>query len=425
MPPPFLFQIMEKNFHKTTLSNGVTVITEKMPHVRSICIGLWVPTGSRFETHEKNGISHFIEHMFFKGTRKRTALDIAVEVDSLGGEMNAFTSREQTAYYIKVLDEHVDRALEILSDIFLDSTLDAEELKRERLVILEEIRMQEDQPEDLVHDVINELIWSGQSLGFPVAGREESVAALNRDVLVEYIREMYSRKGVVVSCAGNVDHEGIVSALSERFRDFSVRPDTLVLDLPHYTAGTKVLSRDLEQVHLCLALPAVSQSDPDRFAFYVLNTLLGANMSSRLFQEVREKRGLAYSIYSYLAGYSDTGNLTIYAGANRRRIGDVLDIIRQELQKLSRTAVSKEELRRAKEYMKGGLLMSLESSSSVMSRIAKQEIYLGRYQSIDDIVHRVEQVSAEDIQRISTERLGEANLSLAAIGPVQQDELAL
>lgn len=413
----------KEQFRKTVLPNGLTVITEKMPHVRSICIGIWVPAGSRFETREVNGISHFLEHMLFKGTEKRSALDIAVEVDSLGGEMNAFTSREQTTYYIKVLDTHVHQALDILADIFLHSTLDANELDKERQVILEEIRMQEDQPEDLVHDIITELIWPDQPLGFPVAGREESVIALDREGLVDYVRRMYHREKLVVSCAGNVDHENFVAAIVGHFKDFSAREKAPVPVLPCFAAGAKVVTRDLEQVHLCLALPGVGQSDPDRFSYYILNTLLGANMSSRLFQEVREKRGLAYSVYSYLSSYRDVGNLTIYAGANRDRIREVLDVIRKELGKLSKNCITAEELRRAKEYMKGGLMLSLESSSSVMSRIAKQEISLDGYQSVDEIVRQVEAVRADRVQQIAAECFQDGRIALAAIGPVEEKEL--
>jgi len=413
----------QERFRKTVLPNGLTVITEKMPHVRSICIGIWVPAGSRFETREVNGISHFLEHMLFKGTEKRSALDIAVEVDSLGGEMNAFTSREQTTYYIKVLDTHIHQALDILADIFLHSTLDANELDKERQVILEEIRMQEDQPEDLVHDIINELIWPDQPLGFPVAGREESVIALDREGLVDYVGRMYNREKLVVSCAGNIDHENFVTAIAEHFKDFSCRKKAPVPEPPGYAAGAKVMTRDLEQVHLCLALPGISQSDPERFAFYILNTLLGANMSSRLFQEVREKRGLAYSVYSYLASYRDVGNLTIYTGANRDRIREVLDVIRHELHNLAQSPVTVEELHRAKEYMKGGLMLSLESSSSVMSRIAKQEISLDGYQSVDEIVRQVEAVTADRIQQIAAERFQDEQIALAAIGPVEEKEL--
>ncbi|NOY53849.1 MAG: insulinase family protein [Deltaproteobacteria bacterium] len=410
-------------FRKTVLPNGLTVLTEKMPHVRSVCIGIWVPTGSRFETKEKNGISHFLEHMFFKGTEKRSALDIAMEVDSLGGEMNAFTSREQTTYYIKVLDTHLRLALDILTDIFLHSTLDAKELERERQVILEEIRMQEDQPEDLVHDVMNEMIWPDQALGFPVAGREENVIALNREDLVAYVREMYNREKLVISCAGNIEHEKFVADIAEYFKDFSSMEKARVPVPPRFVPGMKVLTRELEQVHLCLSLPGVAQADPDRFAFYILNTLLGANMSSRLFQEVREKRGLAYSVYSYLSSYRDGGNLTIYTGANRDRIREVLEVIRVELDRIARHPVTAKELHRAKEYMKGGLMLSLESSSSVMSRIAKQEISLEGYQSVDEIVRQVEAVTADRIREIAAKCFQKDRIALAAIGPVEEKDL--
>jgi predicted Zn-dependent peptidase len=377
-------------YRKTELSNGFTIVSEQMPSVRSACIGIWVPAGSRYEMSEENGVSHFLEHMFFKGTKLRSARDIAIEVDSLGGEMNAFTSREYTAYYVKVLDTHLSTALDILCDIFLRSVLDETELEKERQVILEEIRMQDDQPEESVHDMLNALIWQGHPLAFPIAGRQESVSAVNRESLLDYICRMYSRSGIT---------------------------------MPRYQVGTKVVTKELEQVHVCLALPGIPLNDPERFPFYVLNTVLGANMSSRLFQEVREKRGLAYSVYSYLAGYQDVGNLAVYAGTSREKISEVIDVIRGELESLARKPLSDEEVKRSQEYLKGGLLMSLESSSSVMSRIAKQELCFHGYQSVDEIVQQIESVTPEKVQELAAKNFGMEQLSLAAIGPIQEDEL--
>ncbi len=410
-------------FQKTSLENGITIVTGKMPHVRSICMGLWVPTGSRHESYKQNGISHFVEHMLFKGTEKRSVLDIATAVDSLGGEMNAFTSRENTAYYIKVLDEHFGTALDILSDIFLHSVFDKMELEKERQVIIEEIRLQEDQPEEHVHDLIQQVIWSGQPLGFPIAGRIESISSLNREGLVDFIQSVYRRTGIVISCAGNVDHQGLVRTITETFGDFSIRNKKNPSDAPRYHAETSVMTKDLEQVHLCLSFPGIPQKHPDRYAFYILNNILGGNMSSRLFQEVREKRGLAYSVYSYLSSYTDSGAVTIYAGAGRERIKEVNDVIRKELYTLAHEAVSDGELANAKKYVKGGLLLSLESSSSNMSRIAKQELNLEKHQSIDEIIEEIERVSSEKLLEIAAENFQPEQMSLAAIGPIDKEEL--
>jgi predicted Zn-dependent peptidase len=411
-------------FQKTRLENGIKVVTEKMPHVRSVCIGIWVPTGSRHEAPEKNGISHFVEHMLFKGTDTRTSLDISTAVDSLGGEINAFTSREMTTYYIKVLDEHLDVALDILSDIFLHSLFDKKELEKERQVILEEIRMQEDQPEDHVHDLIQEVVWPNQPLGFPVAGREESVSSINREGIIDFIEKRYSQKGIVISCAGNIEHEACVQAIDQGFRDYTSVPGPSPLKPPTYHSGTRVINKDLEQVHLCLSLPGLRQNHPDRYAFYALNTILGTNMSSRLFQEVREKRGMAYSVFSYLSSYIDSGSLTIYTGTGREKIRAVIEVIRNQLDDLSSQPVSDQELSKAKEYMKGGLMLSLESSSSVMSRIAKQTLYFESYQSVDDMVQEIEGVTSEKILELASGSFRGDQLSMAAIGPIQKEELS-
>jgi predicted Zn-dependent peptidase len=411
-------------FEKTDLPNGITVVTEKMGHVRSVCIGIWVPAGSRYERREENGVSHFLEHICFKGTSRRTALDIAVEVDSVGGEMNAFTSREHTTYYIKVLDEHLGVALDILSDVFLHSKFEEGEMEKERQVILEEIRMQEDQPDDHVHDLINEVIWPGQAIGLPIAGREESVAEIQRKDLLEYVQNAYRKDRIIISCAGKVDHDRCVSLISEGFHAFSGERKPAPLSLPRYEAGIEVLTKDLEQVHLCVAMPGLSLNHPNRFAHYVLNTTLGSNMSSRLFQEIREKRGLAYSVYSYLSSFSDAGSMTIYTGASREKMEAVLEVIRGQLRNLSRNPISDEELTRAKSYLKGGLLLSLESSSSVMSRIAKQELYFEGYESIEETVKKIEEVTSAKVQEIAAENFQENRFSFAAIGPVERKELS-
>lgn len=413
----------ESMFHKIRLKNGITVVSERMPHVRSVCIGLWVPTGSRHEAPQENGISHFVEHMLFKGTEKRTALDIATVVDSLGGEINAFTSREHTTYYIKVLDAHLAMALDVLSDIFLHSLFDAEELERERQVILEEIRMQEDQPEDYVHDLVQNVIWADQSLGFPVAGRAETVSALDRQGLLDFVGRRYRRPDLVISCAGNVEHEACVRAIEEGFQGFSPLPADVPQDVPRYCTDSRVVAKDLEQVHLCLTMPGLSQTHPDRYAFYALNTILGTNMSSRLFQEVREKRGMAYSIFSYLSSYRDAGNMTVYAGASREKIKEVIEIVGREIDQLTRERVGAAELHKAKEYMKGGLMLSLESSSSVMSRIAKQELYFQEYQGVEEIIAMIEQVTPEKVLETASRNLEKKRLSMAAIGPIQREEL--
>ncbi|MDX1763128.1 MAG: pitrilysin family protein, partial [bacterium] len=330
-----------------------------------------------------------------------------------------------TTYYIKVLDEHLPVAVDILADIFLHSRFDAGELEKERHVILEEIRMQDDQPEDHVHDVINEIIWPDQPIGFPVAGREASVSAIGRDDLVDYVTTMYTKNRIVVACAGHVDHNQAVAAVARRFEAFSGKRNPQTFPQPTYKAGRKILTKKLEQVHLCLALPGVPINHPDRFAYYILNTTLGSNMSSRLFQEVREKRGLAYSVYSYLAGFSNGGSLAIYAGASRQKIDEVITVIRDQLGQLAATPLTDGELARAKACIKGGLILSLESSSSVMSRLAKQELYFDAYETVEETVEKIDGVTAARVQQMAATSFQESQLGVAAIGPVDQGELPL
>ena len=408
---------------KTVLDNGLIVVTRRMSHVRSVCVGLSVPAGSRHESRRTNGVSHFVEHMLFKGTERRSAREIASEVDAVGGEINAFTSREYTTYYIKVLDEYLERAVDILADLFLHSRFDRAELEKEREVILEEIRMQEDQPEEQVHDLIQEVIWPDNALGYPVAGRAETVAVLDRDDLLDHVRGAYLRPGVVLSCAGNVEHEHCAALAAERFREFAVRGRGPAAVQARYRPGRRVVTKELEQVHLCLSVPGLPQGHPDRYAFHLLNTILGANMSSRLFQEVREARGLAYAVYSYVSSFRDAGSLTVYTASAPAKIGEIVRVIRDELARLASEPVSEEELDKAKAYVKGGLLLSQESSFSVMSRTAREEIYFGREEPLDEILQGIREVTPRRVLDCGRRALREELFSLASIGPVGEEDL--
>ena len=408
---------------KTVLDNGLTVVTRRMPHVRSVSVGLWVPAGSRHENPRTSGVSHFVEHMLFKGTDRRSARQIASEVDAVGGEINAFTGREYTAYYIKVLDEYLERAVDILADLFLHSRFDPAELEKEREVILEEIRMQEDQPEEQVHDLIQEVIWPENPLGYPVAGRAGTVAALARDDLLDHVRGAYLRPGVVLACAGNVDHERCAAAAEARFREFAARGQGPAAAEARYRPGRRAVTKELEQVHLCLAAPGMSQTHPRRYALHLLNTVLGANMSSRLFQEVREARGLAYAVYSYVSSYRDAGSLTVYTAAAPSKIGEIVRVVREELARLASEPVAEEELDKAKAYLKGGLLLSLESSSSVMSRAAREEIYFGREEPLEEMLARIGEVTPAQVLACARDTLRDDLLSMASIGPVAQEDL--
>ncbi len=410
-------------YRKDTLSNGIRVVSETLPKSRSVSIGVWVKVGSRHEPPEIGGISHFIEHLFFKGTTKRTAKDIAIEMDSIGGEMNAFTSQETTTYYAKVVDEHLPVAIDILSDILLGSRFDPVEMEKERKVILEEIKGVEDTPDDYIHELFTSTVWPDNPLGRPILGTRDTIRALKHENIVAYIDDYYGPKEIVISVAGNFEHARLVDLLDKSFGTL-VRSGTSKKELaPDFAHAVAVRKKQLEQVQLCLGCKGLHYTHEDRYVLSALNTVLGNGMSSRLFQEVREQNALAYSIYSYITSYRDTGLLTVYAGTDPANALDVARLTIKEMKKIREEGITPAEEARVRNQIKGSLVLSLESSNSHMSRIARQEIYFGKYLSMDDIIKGVEHVTAEQVQSLAQRLFTADNLSLTILGPLSKSDV--
>lgn len=409
-------------FKKEHLINGVPVVMESLKNMRSVVVGLWVKVGSRNEPSEKNGISHFLEHMFFKGTRKRTAKDIAFETDSLGGELNAFTSREATTFYIKVLDEFLEKGLELLSDVFLNSLFPEEDIEKEKKIIKEEIKMVEDTPDDYIHDLFNQTIWGHSGIGQPVLGRRETIRIFTRDDLMAHIRKYYGVKDIVISCAGNFDHMHLMALLNKNLGNLRRGSEPERGAPPGFQSTMHVFSKQLSEAHLCLGFKGIHHASKDRYSLFTLNTILGAGVSSRLFQEIREKRGLAYAIYSFIASYSDTGLWGIYAGVSRKKVREVIELILQEMHHLKDT-ITESELQRAKNQLKGNIILGLESTSSRMNNIARQEIYHGRYFSPKEIMDEVDSITLKQIKDLAELIIRKDLLALTIYGPVQEESL--
>jgi predicted Zn-dependent peptidase len=405
-------------YRKDTLSNGIRVVSETLPKSRSVSIGVWVKVGSRHEAPEIGGISHFIEHMFFKGTGKRSAKDIAIEMDSIGGEMNAFTSQETTTYYAKVVDEHLPVVIEILADILLGAKFDPAEMEKERKVILEEIKGVEDTPDDYIHELFTNTVWPDNSLGRPILGTRETIKALKHDDIVSYIGNYYHPKEIVISVAGNFEHARLIELLDGHFGKLARNGTAKKEATPAFTSAVSVKKKQLEQVQLCLGCKGLYYTHDERFVISALNTVLGNSMSSRLFQEIREQNALAYSIYSYVTSYRDTGLLTVYAGTGPANALEVVRLVVKEMKKIKEEGITAAEELRVKNQIKGSLILSLESSNSHMSRLARQEIYFGKYLSMDDIIKGVEKVTAEHVQRLAQQLFTRENIALTILGPL-------
>ena len=414
---------------REVLDNGLRLITETMPHVRSVTIGVWLTRGSRHESDARSGIAHFVEHMLFKGSHTRTAEDIAQSIDSIGGQLDAFTAKEYASYYIKVLDEHLPLAVDLLSDIVLRPAFAAEEIEREKKVILEEIKMVEDTPDDLVHEVFTQYFWEGHPLGRPILGSKETVEALTQDALREYFSGAYVGSNIIVSAAGNIEHAKVRDLIQRAFGAVKREGDPLNGTPPRVLSQVITRTKEIEQSHVCLGTTSYPQRHDDRYVSYIMNTVLGGSMSSRLFQNVREKRGLAYSVFSGLSAYRDAGNLTIYAGCADDAIEEVVDLCVVELKALKTTPVPESELRRAKDHLKGSLMLSLENTASRMSHLARQEIYFNRHFGLDETLAGVESVTAEDVQRVANELFGGGQLAATVVGSgspnLTADRLAL
>jgi predicted Zn-dependent peptidase len=408
---------------REVLDNGLRLVTEAMPHVRSVSIGVWLTRGSRHETDEQGGIAHFVEHMLFKGTHTRSAEDIAQAIDSIGGQMDAFTAKEYAGYYLKVLDEHLPIAFEVLSDIVLNPALHRDDVEKEKKVILEEIKMVEDTPDDLVHELFVQHFWSGHPLGRPILGAPGTVEAFTPETLREYFAEAYVAPNMIIAAAGNLEHGAVRDLVWDRFGGLSrvsrTGPDSAPTVRP--TVVTRV--KDLEQAHVCLGSPAYPQSHADRYITYVLNTMLGGSMSSRLFQNIREKRGLAYSVFSNLNAYRDAGAVSVYAGCAREAVPEVIDLVVADLRGMKQPP-PEPELRRAREHLKGSLMLSLESTSSRMSHLARQEIYFDRQLGLDETIQGVDRVTVEDVERVAQDLFVNGSLAVTLLGPDTGFELS-
>jgi len=402
----------------SVLNNGVRVISQRVEHMHTVSIGIWVANGTRHESAELNGIAHFIEHLLFKGTKRRTARQISLEIDSMGGILNAFTGHEYVCYYAKVLAKFLPRVIDLLTDIFLNSTFPSEELERERKVILQEIKMRDDTPEECIHDRFHQNFWSGHPLGFSILGTEETIGALSREEIIGYKQSRYHPEEIIISAAGNVRHEDLVGLMEAAFSVITSDWSRRRQDHPDYHAGRRVnlSERDLEQTLICLGTPALPQDHPDRYSLYLLNTILGGGMSSRLFQEVREKKGLAYSVYSYIISHADSGSLVVYSGTEQKQCREVLDIALGEMRRIKQELTPQDELDSAREQLKGKILMSLESSDSLMTRLAKNEIYLRRNQPIEEILAGFDAVTVKDVINLANELFDGGCLSLEVMG---------
>jgi predicted Zn-dependent peptidase len=403
---------------RETLDNGVRLLTEAMSHVRSVSLGVWLTRGSRDESDAQSGIAHFVEHMLFKGTPTRTAEDIAQAIDSIGGQLDAFTAKEYASYYVKVLDQHVPLAMDILSDIVLRPALEPTDIDREKKVVLEEIKMVEDTPDDLVHEMFTQSFWEGHPLGRPILGSRETVEAFTRESLRHYFESAYTAGNIIVSAAGNLEHARIRDLVSAAFGAMSSGDSRMPDTPPRVIPQVIVRNKDLEQSHICIGASSYPQNHDDRYSSYVMNTMLGGSMSSRLFQNIREKRGLAYSVFSGLSAYRDAGNLTIYAGCANDAVGEVIDLMVTELREMKRAPAPEAELRRAKDHLKGSLMLSLENTSSRMSHLARQEIYFDRQFGLDETLDGIEAVTADDVLRVAKDLFSNGALAATVLGQV-------
>ena len=404
---------------KTVLKNGIRILTKKMPHTRSVSMGVWVNVGARDENLSESGLSHFIEHMIFKGTRRRSAFQIAKEFDAIGGHTNAFTTMENTCYHAKVMDTHTETMVEILSDIFLNSIFDPSEIEKERPVILQEIGMVEDSPDEYVHLLSGKNFWGDNPLGRSILGNPENIIRFDADLIKKFFHRLYQPDRIVISVAGNVEHASITDRVGPAFE--SIRPGNGIAERLA-TPGQSLVDlnyRELEQVHICLGVPGLAITDPRRYACSLLNTILGGNMSSRLFQEIREKRGLAYTVYSFVTSHVDTGMFGIYFAVDPKRALATTELVLNEIHKLRNEAVAAAELQGAVEYTKGSLLLASESNDNQMVRSAQNEIHFNRDMALQEVIEKVESVTIAEILGLAQSIFEKKKMVLTMLGPVQ------
>jgi len=407
----------QRNLRRTVLPNGLIVLTERMEHVRSVAMGVWIKSGSRCEAPETNGISHFVEHMVFKGTRSRSSLQIAREMDSIGGNLDAFTGKETICFNVKSLADHVPIALDVLTDLVLYPTFASTEIERERGVILEEIKIDEDNPDVLVHELFTQNFWKDHPLGKPILGTTQTVGRLDQQKLFEYHAGRFRGGNMVFSAAGDLEHDQFVDTIAKKFAPLAPGEPAYETQTPQASARILLQNKKaLEQVQLCLGVPAPPITDDNRFATLILNTILGGGMSSRLFQTIREERGLAYAIYSDLSPYSDTGSLCVYAGTSAGKALEVVELVMAEFRNLKENPLSEEELRRGKDQLKGNILMGLESSNSRMANLARQEMYFHQFFTAEEVIARIEAVTAEQIQGMAKRLFVPDRIAITLLG---------
>ena len=408
-----------RDIHRHVLANGLVVITETMQHVRSVSVGIWVRNGSRREALSENGLAHFMEHMVFKGTERRSAEDIAREMDSVGGMLDAFTSKEQICFNAKVLDEQLPIAFDVIADLVLRPKFDSDDVRKERQVVLEEIKMDLDNPEYLLHDIFTRGFWPGHSLGRPILGTPETVRKFDQEALRNRFQNWFAPDHILVTAAGNITHNQVLDLVEKEFGHLKPVGGREEDPAPSTAAPINLeTKRDLEQVHICVGVPSLPLAHQRRFGVAVLNNLLGGGMSSRLFQNIREKQGLAYAVFSELTPYSDAGMLSVYAGTGKETIGRVLDLTVAEFRAMKESPVSEEELLRAKNHLKGSLMLSLESTSSRMSNLARQELYFHRFSSLDEILASIEAVTREEVQTLAQEFFKPEQIAVTVLGPI-------
>jgi len=410
-------------YNKTVLDNGVRVISERSGSLRSVSLGIWVNAGSRDEVEGENGIFHFIEHMSFKGTRNRTSLQIAKELDALGGFSNAFTSKESTCFHAKVLDKHFIDSAGILSDVFLNSTFDPEDVERERQVIFQEISMVEDTPDDNIHVLFNRLFWIDHPIGMSTLGTDDTVSGIGRETILNYLNRFYVPERVLIAASGNVDHQSMVSYFKPLFEAIEASNSNPERSAPYPNSGLSIHYKELEQIHICLGGEAPSLSNDKRFAYAIFNTILGGNMSSRLFQEIREKQGLAYSVYSFLSAYMDTGLLGVYVATDAGSVNPVLETVQREIQKIKKGELSESELSAAKDHLIGGMYLAAESSDNRMMRIAKNEFNFQRYVSYEEVASNLERVTRDEVVAVVGDIFSGNKIALATLGPLKEEDL--
>lgn len=412
---------MRSSVRKTCLGNGIRILTDEMTNLRSVCMGVWVNVGARDESLSESGLSHFIEHMIFKGTKRRTGYQIAKEFDAIGGHTNAFTSMENTCYHAKVMDTHLDTMVDILSDIFLNSIFAAEEVEKERPVILQEIGMVEDNPDEYIHLLSGRTYWGDNSLGRSILGTRENVSGFDADMIKGFFHRFYQPEQIVISAAGNVEHDRFVETIRRAFESVSQEGDSRGRKTPTLQPSVNIEHRDLEQVHMCLGLEGLSTTDPQRYTLSLMDTIFGGNMSSRLFQEIRENRGLAYSVYSFASAYYDAGMYGVYAGVGADKALETVELVLKEIERLKKEPVTEIELHNSKEYTKGNLMLAAESNVNSMVRLAQSEILYGEYISLQEIADEIDRVTAEDLSDLVETLFQTDRMTLTMLGPIRDE----